>query len=314
MDDLWPHLGRDDRRALAFELAARRRGELSKLPNVVSVGEGIRVVNGKWTSDPCLRVLVRRKWTSRARRPGSVPTHLATYVRIRGRRRRVLVPCDVEPMAATRLHAGGSACHSSDGTRSVTGTACCVLRLDGSAATYVMGCNHVLGLTLRGPPVRSQFSGVRISIAGRDVGHLYDYASPAFYDAALGLLTSQLSPLVDDGGTLRRLSGNATGLRDIPATYRILRSTGTPAIARYHTIAPWEQCGYGGGATCYRFRHVLFSEYLEGFADIGDSGAPLVDAAGYLIGMHFGGNARFSVAFPIYELLRAFSRDARLVT
>ena len=317
MDNAWPHLDGVQRRAMISTVVGRRRRELLNLPNVLSIGEGIRVVNGKWTSDPCVRVFVRRKWKGHARRPGCVPEHLTTYLRIRGRRVSVSVPCDVEPMPATRLHAGDGPCRAVLGEQAVTGTACCIVRATGSSSKYLLGCNHVFGLTLRGPPLdpaQQPFSQVRISLDGRDVGHLHDYAYPAYYDAALARLETNVAPTVRDNNQLRRLSGVAVDSLSIPATYRILRGTGSSALVRYHSITPWEQCGYGGAVSCYRFRRVLFSEYLEDPAGDGDSGSPIVDDAGYLIAMHFGGNDRFSVSFPIYDLLTAFASDVRVVT
>mgnify|MGYP002402410675 CR=1 FL=1 len=308
-------LGVRQQMLVASRVAALHRRALLQLPNVLQVTVGVRLRDGLRTTEPCVTVLVERKWSDRRRRVGAIPGSLPARARVRGHMRAVNVPVDVVQRVRGRLNVGTAGDgiqirHPAwTGEHPPTGTVACVVRERGrpDAPPRLLSCHHVLALTSSWRmPAFAAFADYRVQLRGRSRVEGALALLPGNFrrmDAALASL-SDTSAWSNDPrltGILPQLSA-AT----VPFDYRLLSAnTGQEVPAHFVRFeSDYSQGGYEASSVVCRFRRVLVSECAT---SPGDSGAPLVSARGKLIAMHFAGEGRFSFALPIEDVLDAFS-------
>jgi len=310
----WEDLNYAEKLSHVRAVANRRKADIEQHSNVVSVGYGIKHSNNASTDEPCLRVFVDHKWKTTANIEGKVPPEYTSYHIVNGTRHRIQVKTDVVTLPEeAKLEASASTmCSTRLGAQlPIGGTICCLLSDAASEDSYMLGCNHVLGLTKLGPPLNPttvNYNNVLTSVSSIDVAHLRQSAPPSVVDAAIAKLLHDWAEPAEGAFSIAALEPD---LNQLPLFYKIKRGTGVAAPVRFHSLVPHTQCGYAGGR-CYRFRRVIFSQYLDSQTIEGDSGAPLVDEMGRLFGMHFARAGNYSLAFPIADILENFPATLRL--
>jgi hypothetical protein len=248
-----------DRSRLAFELARTRRRELClAYASVVAVTAGRKQKGGsrgktRFTAQPCVMFIVRRKWPHRRDRKGArstqeIPKYLLAYWSVGGERRMCAVPTDVVVARAFRGARAqrGVQVHDAGLGLSATGNFACAVRVtqeDGSRQDLLLSCLHVFSpapdVNVRGRAgcrVLSRGQGRELARSTRQGGALYwnhdAVASPSFdaqlaqirdraaVQAALaGLVLSGSHPTVTSSEFSDLAYGRASG---VPATFLIL--------------------------------------------------------------------------------------------
>ena len=321
MANSWNLLGYRQKVRLARKVAQRRRTELLKLPNVKSAGWGRRVRGGQLTDEICVRVRVAKKWVTQAGRPGKIPEELVTFAEVRGQRRRICVPCDVEAIEKGEPHApaGASRCKARgpSGTE-VAGLGTCRVHRKGKPQQgFLLGCDHVLALSLKQRlPSPSEIPDISIRLGSLYIGQLVELGRRA--DAAIG--EAAVSELVDStlrvGASVEKFSGFLADVDYLPFEYRIPVRTEaghyTVVEARWvDTLPGYSFGGYFGNGESRTIPLAIESETeipLWG----GTSGAPLIDDNNRLLGMHFWGAGKRAFAMPIMDVFEAFDPPIRL--
>lgn len=321
MSNAWNLLGHRQKIRLAREVIHRRRSELLKLPNVVTVGWGRLVRGGQLKDEICIRVCVSKKWSTKARRPGKIPDELVTFAEVRGQRRRVCVPSDVATIDEGEPHApaGASRCRARDPSDTeVSGLGTCrVHRKWAPQQGFLLGCDHVLALSLKKQlPAASQIPGIRIQLGKNYVGQLVELGGR--FDAAICKVSidALVDPTVRVGASEESFSGFLANVEDLPFEYRIPVRTkaGNYTVVEARWVTSLEEYEFGGyfGNNGKRIIPLAIESETEIPLWGGTSGAPLIDDNNRLLGMHFWGVGKRAFALPIMNVFESFDPPVRL--
>lgn len=331
----WKRLGtepngwREQLQVLA-ELVETRKAELLRAyPFVEALAYGFGTKNGRIRREPCVTFIVTAKVKESSRRlpqKDCIPKYLLAFSTIAGKRTLCAVPTDVEERARfdqVRAHAANPAilCQapgpggSTILERGAATTAVTVIRADAPPddTVYLMSCLHLLGMP--GSVPADQRSAIQVcNAAGQRIGDLSEFRgflSLQFgraFDSALARIDPEAQSAIQALGlpTQRIFSEG-----DLPlnVTIRTPRGERKARFLRIH---------HRGAANiprtvAYRFfpnsqevqleHDVLVEVQVTQSKTIGgDSGSPVVDEEGRLIGMHIAGGDSIAFMIPAYEL------------
>lgn len=318
----WPRaLSYKRRWQIVSSLARRHRKALLAHPNVVAVHPGLEYV-GKPQGEsrgslrkvrigldapldavvPCVQVVVSKKWETEKAREGRLPSSVATFVVVRGKRRRIEVPVDVMVGLDAGLHA--FECRTEDSTARGRGTGTCFVRASGKPQQFLLGCHHVLALTAEHWPPEDP-STVRVWWENEPLGTLAHL--PVRLDAAdaalarvIGAPRRQVGISVD--GKWRAIRGILPPDEPPPHEYAVLTSRG-PVLVDFVGVRELTDRYFGADGRDLTFKDLIYGLARETLIP-GDSGAPLVDRQGRLLGIHFAGT-RGSAGGPQSFAIRA---------
>ncbi|MFC5478211.1 trypsin-like serine protease [Massilia suwonensis] len=293
-------LGEEEQLAIVRRLCGQRGKRLVRKFGAYAIGAGYKKTAGRVLPTICIGFLVDAKSESPAR---PVPHEITTYVRRGGRRIRCQVPTDVEEIGAghpQKMQNLANGIHSSaaaNAALSLRGAACCIVaQTDKPANRFLLGCQHVLALSLLGRQCGCIDSVIRANGSPEVVARLYEYAelTPSgkpCLDAAIALANPAAKIFWDAGRIVpQRVEPGVN--RPLDCTIFTPRG---PRPARFvkewaNVRLPYPSCGMVTIAAAYQF-----------VADTaaGDSGSPLIDRQGTLHGMHFWGDPGQQLAFAI---------------
>jgi len=298
--------------ARASEVKEEIAPRLLARPEVTGVGVGYRFVNGKRTSEVCIRVYVRRKLPKRDLRPeellpesiDGVPVDVieAVFEAHAGEDNRV---------RHNPLQGGISAGAFVRGVFESTGTLGASVFDNESREDMVLSNWHVLCGRLSwsvGDPVVQPGAGRGGDggAAGDVVAHLHRVALTGEVDGAIARLTGDrfllrkaltLGPVVEDGRATLGMTVRKEG-----------RTTGVTAGTVSDISATLTVGGYPTGVRTFFNQIVIQRDDGITVSLPGDSGSVWIDPANRAVGLHFaGGPATLAVANPIAAVLSALN-------
>lgn len=293
--------------AMARNFCGRREKQLVKKYSVNAIGVGYKTTGGNVLTKTCIAFLVIKKDT-RAANP--IPAEIYTTVRVGGKEVRYSIPTDVEeiaggqPQSGANLALGINVVSTKNQNVSLDGAACCIVRqVNNPTNRYVLGCHHVLALSLGSPQCAPADAYVRPRSSPYVVGRLYEYLtmSPGgvrSLDAALALV-NPLSMTEWNAGGVKPTRVEPGVAR--PLNCRIFTPRGSlnaQFVKEWANVSlPYPNCGTVVIAAVYQF----VADTLPG-----DSGSPVMQLDGTLHGMHFWGDPtqRMAFAIPAFMLFR----------
>jgi hypothetical protein len=316
----WGALTSTEKLAAVREVCGTRGPQLKKkFDGVLAVGAGFKKSKNQVSEDICIGFLVEKKRERQLKRP--VPQHVTVFLVRDGAKVRYKIPTDVEelgsgsPHAEVNLALGIRAAAPQNAARGVPGAACCVVeQVDQPSNRYVLGCHHVLALSLLTQQCNAEPSTVRARGSAELVGSLFEYipmsgTGQPCLDAAIalvdpgagvswnssGVVPTQVEPGVQSPRGCRVYTPDG----DLPAQF----------VKEWANVPlPYPSCGQVVIECAYQF-----------LADTkgGHSGSPVMEPDGTLHGMHFWGDVsqRLAFAIPAFVLFRPglFSVSFRLV-
>lgn len=303
--------------AIVREVCGRRGADLIKKYGVCAVGAGYKKSDGAVLPQTCIGFLVGHKKTDP---DNPVPPEIITFIQEKGKRTLYAIPTDIEemgsgaPQFAANLAHGIRAVAAKNQALALKGATCCIVRQKNSTSNrFLLGCHHVLALSLLSTQCSAADAYVRPRNSTETVGRLYEYLPLAAsgrpcLDAALALASPSASLQWSAGG--RRPTKVEPGVQrplacriytpegDIPATF----------VKEWANVPlPYPRCGMVVIEAAYQF----VAPTLEGH-----SGSAVMESDGTLHGMHFWGDVTQNMAFaiPAFMLFRPgrFSVDFEL--
>jgi hypothetical protein len=283
--------------------------------NIVGVGIGKKVKDGKATPQDCVRVYVVSKFALNDLTPNSlvpttflgVPTDVIEIGRF-GRTGRPQPRKDTTPRPGSAIRVKTLAPNVNEGQTGTLGA----LVTDG-VRRYILSCNHILAVNGRVPKgaevVSADFVGTEDPIAkpGYFIG--FDRGSGNSVDCALALLPTgaKVQATFPDGLALSP-DGPADPQSDTKVT-KFGAATGRTNGAIVDTDADL-YIDYSFGT--FRFEHQVIIDSGSDdiyFAAAGDSGSLVVDTATTRpIALIFGASGRFAVACPLGMALEQLAK------
>lgn len=302
---VWTNLPLPLQRQVALRVCSREERKLKRRArgNIVAVGIGVQYSKGERQCHECVAVFVKKKWKPGEEGVGRMPASLSAFVMWRGRRRKVAVPVDVvEDIPARAQSVAGDRCIASlDDDNSGEGVVCCLVDHNREGVPHVLSCHHVIFLTdARPEPSNSERQRLVLDFNG-------EFLSPPVDWQPLEVVDAALVPYADaDTGTIA--AGNfpkwITDVSQIPhdpATATIFTPRG-PITVRFASYRG-AKIGYKSGRVV-PYPNIIFWDCEEDTEE-GDSGSPVVNVNGALIGMHIAGGGKGSLramTVPIYEI------------
>lgn len=328
LPELWSSLDDAERFTLLLNLVAKRRRSLVGFDNVISVGLGYRTrgesakarsrqstlqrgqTNRQVSDEVCLRFIVSRK-TARPKKP--VPKPYRTFVTWKGKRRRCIIPTDVDILGKGGIGAGDD--WSPDGVvakvvpgldasfvpEPTPGALCCrVVDKDNPEHDFLLGCHHVFTMSANTPGCTPLLGAAVYR------GHTGDFLGPtvrwttlmpagnqAGIDAALAksVFDEKLPPWVLDEAP------RSLGKRILPPRQVRIRTPRGMLAGEFLGLHPQLPLTYPCGVIAIGPVY----EFMAATAP-GDSGSPVLDGD-TLWGMHFyGTDFGTALAFPVFLL------------
>lgn len=310
--DRWNRFSRDRQREVCFDVVKRRSRQLLKLPNVLRVVVGTKVVANEDTGVLCVTAVLRRgkKWRNHGPRRGFISPMQTILHGPKSRRVAVAVPTDVveEPRPMIQSTLGAARCEGIFQGLEATGTACCLVRHSGFERPLVLSAHHVVYLT---DQLFDHFDAGAISQVHSRVGQGYTgrpfYYRPIADSGDFGLIGLEQfqgdEAYVQVGQQRVRLIGHARNRRYIPWNATVATPRGALTV-RYRGQGEYRIFGYHGGSGSYVFSDIVKWECNDGdWTQPGDSGSPVVDEQSRLIGMHIAGDNQYAYMLPAYEIM-----------
>ncbi|MFI5300805.1 MAG: hypothetical protein ACHREM_22200 [Polyangiales bacterium] len=196
------------------------------------------------------------------------------------------------------------------------GTGNCFVRKTGEPNQYLLGCHHVLALTEMQPPP-ADVTSISVDWEGARLGALAELPTNVnAVDAAIAHCDA-VQPQIHfmNAGSVVTIKSVIAAGAPPPPTFFILTRNGVHRANLLGMVSHTEN--YYGNGTALTFTNVIHSVAAPGepqFQD-GDSGAPLVDAGGRLIGIHYAGDDPLgadSYALRADVVFRSFSKGLSL--
>jgi hypothetical protein len=335
MANLWPTLDAATQFRLALDLATLRLPQWRRrYPNVVAAGAGYRLRGNTRHEEICVRIVVERKWTGRARsgaaRAGALPSVLRVALP-GGGGRHALIPVDVverprgRPASTLALTDGVRVV---DGSRDLgAGSICCLVRdAQRPGDRYLLSCHHVLTGSGALPDFSVDPNALTTLPDGEVIATLAQWAPLRFTvgfgtDAALArVVEPEVTDISAWGRGIRRVGALAELPRPLFLLARRMTRTASGQPVVRTAPLPAQMVGVDVNVRFnYGNRQVGITRVIqyEAATEGGDSGAALVGADGSLYGMHFYEDAQGrSYALTVTELFleSPFAIDIRLVS
>lgn len=274
-----------------------------------SPGGGKRIL----TQQTCLRFLVDKKGEF-ASGILPIPSQVIAYVQIRGKRRRCLVPTDVDQTLRGSPHGQdyvfSTLAKNSKEVFYECGWPCCLVTVDSSPnQVFALGCNHAFTLSGRNnwrplfAGVQNRKTGVNGPVMGvpQDATDLNPDTGKPGFDAALILLTD-INNLPKSFRNLNITGYLASSVMPYEATLYTPR--GIPlrvVISGYHISMDLDYREDGNTSTFTIGPVIEYTAYP--MTQKGDSGSPIMDDDGVLCGMHiYGYESGVGLAHPAISL------------
>lgn len=329
LPEFWSAIDKDERFKLLAYLVAKRRNILMRFDNVISVCAGIRTRRKKWRAKPrrsassptgasdrtvsnevCLRFLVSRK-TLRVERP--VPKPYETIVTWKGKRRRCVIPTDVDVLGRGWINEGGDwypdgvvaklvpGMPVSAAPKPTPGAICCrVIDKDIPEDDYLLGCHHVFTMSANTPGCAPMLGAAVYR------GRTWDFLGPTVRWTTLqpsgnevGIDAALAKSVFDEKLPLWVINEapRSVGRLMFPPPQLRIRSPRGVLAARFLGLHPRLPLQYPCGVI------VVGPVYeLKAATNPGDSGSPVLDG-NTLWGMHFyGTDYGTSLAVPAFQL------------
>ncbi|WP_426175975.1 trypsin-like serine protease [Massilia sp. TWR1-2-2] len=308
----------DEKLAIVRHVCANRGKFLIKKFDVCAIGAGYKKTGGEVLAEVCIGFLVDKKKAGIAK---PVPPYITAYVHNGMNRTRYKIPTDVEelgngvPHAMQNLANGISSSATANQALSLRGAACCiVVQKKQPTNRFLLGCHHVLALSLLNPQLKATDTYIRPRSSPNVVGRLYEYLTMSAFgkpclDAAIALANPASEIFWNANGVMPRYVEPGTNR---PLACAIFTPNG-PRAAQF--VKEWANVPlrYPGCGD------VVIEAAYQFLADTapGDSGSPVMEQNGTLHGMHFWGDEtqRMAFAIPAFMLFRPgrFSIDFELV-
>lgn len=316
----WSNLTAEEKLAVVRNLCGLRGNQLKRrFDGVLAVGAGYKKSSCEISREICIGFLVQKKRKRRLKSP--IPSHISAYINRNGRKIHLRIPTDVEELGSGKLHSainlalGIRASSVKDDAVGVPGAICCVVeQIDQPLNRYVLGCHHVLALSLLTMNCSATQSTIRDRSANRIIGHLFDFTAMSgdgqtCVDAALALVDPRADVRWNRSGVSP--SSIDPGVEPPEGCFVYTPDGRLPA----HFVKEWAnvpllypQCGQVVIESAYQFQADTIG---------GHSGSPVMKPDGTLHGMHFWGDVSQSMAFaiPAFVLFRPglFSVNFRLM-
>ena len=305
----WEALTPVEQLAAVREVCGTRVAQLKKrFEGVLAIGAGYKKSKGEVSTDICLGFLVEKKRKRRVQRP--VPARVVVELVRDGKKVRVAIPTDIEELGRGRPHgaidlgSGVRASNQSNSAQGVPGAVCCVVeQTDNPLNRYLLGCHHVLALSLLTQSCNAIATNVQSRLTAQVVAQLFEYlpmsgTGQPCLDAAIALVepgadvtwsSSGVSPSVVEPGV------------DSPTNCAMYTPDGlVPArfVKEWANIPlRYPKCGTVVIEAAYQFQAATVG---------GHSGSPVMSPDGTLHGMHFWGDPQQLLAFalPAFVLFR----------
>lgn len=306
VDQAWVDMPAKMQREVLNRVWLSAKKKLEDYPNVVGVGIGVRYEAGQFTDVQCVTVQVRgAKWPRN--RKGALPEQLPVEFPDKRTRLGVSVPVDVVEAPRPRIQAAaGAKCVANLRGLTNPGVVCCLVRIGSNPQPFALSCHHVVYFTKHRPlPTAAELPEFSMDVAAQRVGPPVGYFDLSRCDAAI--VPFENAKPGDELIQGRRLTGWADDNSDIPKVCTILTPNGPPVQARYTSLVAQTIEGYCGNNTAYTFPEVLRCQFTQGMTYAGDSGSPVIDGLGRLIGMHIAGDANYSYIMPTYRIQISFT-------
>jgi hypothetical protein len=312
--------------AVLNEVVLTRGKELRlAYPDIMALGHGVRTVTmrgkRKILDEQCVVFMVRRKWDSepktmqkRARR---LPGHLMAYCSTRTGRQMCAIPTNVESghrYKKVKPHRQYVIARNPPITAQ-QGVFCCAVRIPGIAAEFGLSCHHVLAMSTQTNPPGSPASGAQVSPAGSQasmgalsaMGQLVPDSEVVSIDAAL-------ARIADMGAFALAIGGNPTTFWDRSSTINqcwvqcpppgsvseLGAPTGTVSANYVNTFFDYSGITYFKSGTQPCQKVVIELQFNSSPSPkAGDSGSPVVDQNGMLLGMYIAGSDDGTLGFML---------------
>jgi len=323
----WDSLELEEKLKIAEIAGERHYSVLKKLPNVVSIGFGLREKNEELINEPCIKISVSYKWKGTRRKIGKIPARcIIKLEKSNGQKLSYAVPTDITFVGRGQIKpqsaGGGSKTTTRNGIHLPSGgTGCCFVKFQDYEGYYLLGCAHTFAFVDRYnlPDVNElyfyrTYSEKQQQPYERQIGTLQAIADLRQADAAV--------VFVDNAQDLS--TGYGPNNYSFAGTWQNNNFPWRYSVYGRHGVVPsqWVENTYQINVPLHRrqnrknyvFRSIPRSRPLSGYAptQAGDSGAPVVSNNGYLLGMHFAGLGQYSYSFPIQRVLNAFSVRLKL--
>jgi len=293
------------------EILTTRSTELARAcDGVIRIGMGQRRrrdTNRRASIDKraplCVLFMVAKKWRTRVscERAGAIPRHLLAYATIRGVRRLVAVPTDVDAHWLERPRAHEAIQARTDGSGAgENGEVCCVVRAS-TGARFGISPRHVLSM--------GDFARVSrdyVVEAGERIGVVVDTRGPSTGE---DIMDAQLFRITRPAAALPRFAGRIDA-SDIPRNVRHTAPSLAPSARNAECRGLWRS-GLDvtlDPATEWMFAGELLEVELSAPTSAGDSGSAVTtrESPPRLVGMHIGRSTKMSkvsICVPAWRLL-----------
>jgi len=276
-----------------------------RFSSILAIGLGFKTKGNFVVKDLCLAFLVKEKKDGK---PRPVPPAIKFSLNFRGKRTRLAIPTDVEELGEGKPHAvvnvagGIHAVLAQNPQIGIFGSACCVVSQDDNAQNrYVLGCHHVLALSLLTRDCDAEDG--YLQVGNQTIGRLYEYlpmsaSGQACIDAAIAILDPDV-PVIWEQPNIAP-SNVSPGITQ-PSNCWVFSPNG-PLQAEF--VREWADVplNYPNAGT------VIIRAAYQFSADTkpGHSGSPIMEPDGTLHGMHFWGDSsrRMSFAIPAFVLFQ----------
>ncbi len=316
----WNELLPEQQLAVVREVCGNKGAALLKrFDGVLAVGAGFKKSANEVTETICLGLLVKRKRTRGVGRP--VPERVVVSLAREGKRVRLSIPTDVEELGKGEPHdvnvaEGVRAFNRNNPNQGVPGAACCVVvDVNQPANRFVLGCRHVLALSLITTGC-SAFNATDVADRGMTtrIGQLFfplpmaPNGQPCL-DGAISFLDPSIPvDWLSPQGV--RPTIVEPGVRQ-PQNCFVFTPNGPlrAVFVKEWANVPLQYAGCGTViiAGAYQFQAATVG---------GHSGSPVMSPDGTLFGMHFWGDPRqqLAMAIPAFMLFQSgrFPVDIRL--
>lgn len=302
----------DDEMKALSEVQDSRQDELMALPNVVGVGLGHKVKNGKETAEKTLLVFVEQKvekeaLSKEAMVPAKIDNTKTDVIEIGP------IYAQTDPVLNNRLRpfpAGFSIAHYK-----VTAGTAAALTVDRNAAApakyYVLSNCHVLAnsgaaaindAVYQPGPYDGGTSADRVGRLARFIPIVFSTAAANKVDCAI----AEIDFLEYFGGEIHGI-GHPKGIGSVAVGTALQKSGRTTGYSRGKVMAinATIDVGYGTFGTARFVNQIVTSAMSAG----GDSGSLVLDMNGNAVGLLFAGSTAATILNPISAVMSALNID-----